>query len=601
MDVASPPKQRSNLLRLLAYVKPYWRSFAAATACGLVKFLTPVAIAWLIGAAVNVLTAVRMGTMSADAGWGQLRHFFWIGLGLALLAPIPVYLRSSLAARAVQEVINNLRCDLYAHIQKLSHSFFDANRSGSLTSRIIGDIEAIQPFIGKAFVQMWMSVGLILVVLVYFFSRNVFLGLLSVSLIPLQLLLQRAISWKVKENAKEIRDRLACLSGNTQEKLAASTIVKTFTREDDEVQRFSDDSASLVGLSVRNSRLNGMSEACNNLLKSLAQLMIILIGGYLALYHRDTVSIGLVIQFILMQGQLYTPFEWLNEMQLVIASALGASDRVFAIFDTEPEVANKPKAVKAPHFNGEIRFEHVVFSYPGAASSTLTDLSLVVPAHTTLALVGPSGGGKTTVTHLLNRFYEWEGGRISIDGREIQDYTIYSLRHQIGLVPQEPMLFSGTIEDNIWYGRPGATADEVREAARKAYAEEFIESLDDGYQTMLGERGMKLSGGQKQRIAIARTFLKDPAILVLDEATSALDSESERIVQLALEDLMRDRTTLIIAHRLSTVRHADQIAVIDAGRVVEIGCHDDLLRADGLYALLCRQQFGVAVETTMID
>ncbi|MHB1000339.1 MAG: ABC transporter ATP-binding protein [Armatimonadota bacterium] len=590
-DTVKHRKKASNLMRLLVYVKPYWKSFAAATVCGLVKFLAPVAIAWMVGRVVNILNSVEAGKMTAPDGWIQIRFLFLIGLGLALVMPIPVYLRSTLAARAVQEVIRNLRCDLYSHIQKLSHSFFDANRSGSLTSRIIGDIEAIQPFVGKAFVQLWMSIGLIAVVLVYFFTQNVLLGFLSVALIPAQILVQRKIRWKVKENSKAIRDQLARLAGSTQEKLAASTIVKAFTGEDDEIQRFNEDSTALVDLGIQNSRLNGLSEALMNMIKSMAQLLIIGLGGYIALFHIGNVSVGLLIQFILMQGQLYTPFEWLNEMQLVIANALGATDRVFSIFDTEPEIADSPNAVKAGHFKGEISFENVTFTYPGSTQPVFTGLNLYVPARTTLALVGPSGGGKTTVTNLLNRFYEWDSGDIRIDGGDIRNYTIYSLRHQIGLVPQEPILFSGTVEDNILYGRPDATPEEIREAARKAYASEFIEAMEDGYDTMLGERGVRLSGGQKQRISIARAFLKDPAIIVLDEATSALDSESERIVQQALEELMHDRTTLIIAHRLSTIRRADQIAVIDGGKVVECGSHDELLSLDGVFAMLYHQQF----------
>jgi subfamily B ATP-binding cassette protein MsbA len=412
---------------------------------------------------------------------------------------------------------------------------------------------------------------------------------------------QRAIGWKVKENTKTIRDRLSMLSGNIQEKLAASTIVKTFTREEDEVQRFLEDSSSLVDLSVSNARLSGISEAVNHAVKMTAQLLVIAIGGYIALYHDGNITPGLVIQFILMQGQLYMPFEWLNEMQLIIAAAMGATDRIFTIMDTEPEVADTPHARPAPRFAGEIGITDVTFRYPEAASPVLTGFSLQIPARTTTALVGPSGGGKTTVTHLLNRFYEWEAGDVRIDGRPVRDYTIASLRAQIGLVPQEPMLFSGTIEQNILYGRPDAAPADVRRAAEQAYALEFINDLDDGFDTLLGERGIRLSGGQKQRIAIARAFLKDPAILILDEATSALDSESERIVQQALEALMRARTTIVIAHRLATVLHADQIAVIDGGRVVECGRHTELLAHNGLYAMLCRQQFGQVAGLPILD
>ena len=586
---------RSNLWRLLYYVKPYWPSFLAATLCGVIKLLTPFAVIWLIGQIVDILHNLGAGKLAIDAAWAQLRHYAILGFGLSLLAPIPIYLRSTLASRAVQLVLRNLRCDLYAHIQKLSHSFFDVNRSGSLTNRIIGDIDTVQPFISKAFVQVWMSIGMIAIVLWYFFSKNVLLACLTLLMIPIQLTIQRAIGWKVRENSKAIRDQMARLAGNTQEKLAASTIVKAFTREDDEVQRFSDESGELVELGIKNTLLGGLSDALLNCTKFLGQIIVLVVGGYLTLFHPNLVSLGLLLQFVFMQNQLFMPFDWLNEMQLIIAAALGATDRIFGIFDTEPEIADSPHAIKAPAFQGEISFEHVVFSYPGGSQPIFTDLNLRIPKHTTLALVGSSGGGKTTITNLLDRFYDWDAGDIKIDGRDIRDYTIFSLRSQIGLVPQEPILFSGSIADNILYGRPDATEAEVREAARKAYALDFIEESDDGFETMLGERGVRLSGGQKQRISIARAFLKDPAIIVLDEATSALDSESERIVQLALEDLMQDRTTIVIAHRLATIQHADQIAVIDSGQVVELGRHDELIAEDGIYAMLCRQQFGDAV------
>lgn len=591
------PKKRGNMWRLVRYAKPHWPYFLGAMLSGVLKTLTPIAIAWLIGEVINVLQDVSKGHLSDPVAWSQIRRYVLIGIGIMLAGAPPVYLRSALSARALQEVTRSLRLDLYAHIQKLSHSFFEVNRSGALTSRIIGDVEAVQPFIDKAFIQMWMCIFPIFIVLPFFFSKSVALCLIAVCVIPVQILIQRKIGWRVQRNARDIRDQLASLSGSAQEKLAAATIVKAFTGEDNEIQRFDESAGNLVVLGVRNSKLGGFSGASMTSLKLFGQLVLILVGGYLALSPGSQIKAGTVVQFVLMQGQLFWPIDVLNEMQLVIAAAMGATERIFAIFDTEPEIADKPGAVKAPKFQGEVVFDNVTFTYPSSTKPAISNLSLTAPASSALALVGPSGGGKSTITNLLDRFYEWESGRILIDGKDIRDYTIYSLRSQIGLVPQEPILFSGTIEQNILYGRPDASPEEVREAARRAYAIEFIEQTDDGFDTMLGERGVRLSGGQKQRISIARAFLKDPAIIILDEATSALDSESEMVVQKAIDELMRDRTTIVIAHRLSTIRNADRIAVIDNGSVVELGRHDDLISNGGLYARLCKQQFEMLPET----
>lgn len=584
-----------NLKRLIAYIYPFWPYFAAATLFGLVKLLTPVAMAWVVGQSINVLADFGSGKITSQIAWPQLRHLVIIGVIAAVTTPIPVFLRTAVAARAVQRVMCNLRCDLYGHIQKLSHSFFDVNRSGSLTSRLVGDIDTIQPFVSRAFVQVWMSVGMIIIVVGYFLWQNPILGLLSVSMLPVQLLIQRKIGWKVKQNSRDIRDRMALLSGNAQEKLSAATVVKAFTGEEEESHRFLEDNIALVDIGVNNSQLDGVSQACMTLSRSLAQLIVIGAGGYMAV-TQGNVSVGLLTQFVMMQGSLYTPLEWLNEMQLVVAAALGATDRIFAIFDEEPEVADHPDAIVAPAFKGDITIENLTFTYPGNESPVLSNLNIHIPAYSSLALVGPSGGGKTTVTHMLMRFYEWQEGRILIDGRDIRDYTIYSLRSQIALIPQEPILFSGSITQNILYGRPDASMDEVMEAARRAYAHEFILALDEGYETMVGERGVRLSGGQKQRISIARAFLKDPQIIIMDEATSALDSESESIVQQAMNELMHNRTTVVVAHRLSTVRDAEQIAVIADGHLAELGTHDELITRGGIYAGLVDRQ---SLESTV--
>ena len=575
----------------MAYVRRYWIAFVATIAFGLFKFLCPLAVIWVFGQALDILHALRAGDIGSDAAWSEIVRLFVIGGVVALINPIPAYLRTIIGVRATVQVVRDIRCDLYAHVQKLSHSFYDANRSGSLTSRIISDVQTLRPFLNQTLIQSWINLGVIIVVLTYFFQRSVALGVLSIILIPIHVTVVRTLGSRVKRLARKMRSKLAWLSGNTQEKLAAATVVKAFTHEDEEIQRFIDDSQILVTLGVQTAHLGGLNQAIMTTLGMLAPLLVILVGGHLAIFSPGTVSIGLLVQFVMMQGRLYMPFNQLAQSMMTTATALGSMDRIFEIFDTEPEVSDRPDAIPARELDGSISFENISFSYPPEdRSRIIDDFSIAVPARTSLALVGPSGSGKSTIARLLNRFYEVNDGRICIDGRDIRDYQITSLRGQIGLVPQEPILFSGSVLDNILYGRPGATFDEVQEAATNANAVEFIHDMPDGFETVIGERGITLSGGQRQRIAIARAFLKDPPILVLDEATSSLDSESERIIQRALDRLMRNRTTLIIAHRLSTIRNADQIAVLKDGCLLEKGSHEMLLTENGLYAHLCHQQ-----------
>ncbi len=585
-------KKRSNLWRLLSYVRPYWAWFLAALCFGIMIRMRPVAVAWLVGETIDVLKSAETGEMAAQVAWRRVLLLSLGGLALLALLTVPTYFRFFCGARAVQRAIRDLRCELYAHVQKLSHSFFDRNRSGSLTSRIVSDVQMIAPFLNTVLLRLWISVGLIVSVLAYFFSKSPLLAGLSLLLVPVQVIVVRRIGLRVRGLARRIRARLAWMSGNAQEKLAAATVVKAFTHEGDEIQRFRDDSEEIVTMGLRNAHHVATMNCVTGLLSGLGPLLLIFLGGRIGLFHPERLSIGVLVQFVLMQPHLYAPFEQLANMQMVASNALGATDRVFDIFDTEPEVANKPGACRAPRFEGRISFEDVAFSYPVRNGPRIIDeVSLEIPARTSLALVGPSGSGKSTIVNLLNRFYELAEGRILVDDTDITEYTVFSLRYQIGLVPQNPVLFSGSIEENILYGRPDAHENEVRQAAANANALDFIEAMPDGMETVVGERGTTLSGGQMQRLAIARAFLNDPSILILDEATSALDSESERCIQEALGRLMTGRTTIMIAHRLATIRDADQIAVLSGGRLVELGTHDVLRQSGGLYAMLCEQQF----------
>ncbi|MFW6303481.1 MAG: ABC transporter transmembrane domain-containing protein, partial [Candidatus Sumerlaeota bacterium] len=312
-------KKRSNLLRLFRYIKPYWAAYLITVTMGIIKFLVPIAVIWLFGEAINVFTDYQAEKLSDEEAWRALLNLAMIGIAIVGFSPIPTFLRSLIGAKTNARVIRDIRCDLYAHIQKLSHSFFDRHISGSLTSKVISDVETINPFLGRTVVQMWMNLGMIAAILGYLFWRNAYLGLLSISLIPIQLVILLTVGRKIRAIAGKIREKLAYLSGNTQEVLAAATVVKTFTQERDEIQRFNDDAEDLVTMGIKNALLGGISQSCTMMLNQSAALLVIIVGGWLAIFSPETLSVGLIVQFVMMQGQLYAPIERLSETQVVTA------------------------------------------------------------------------------------------------------------------------------------------------------------------------------------------------------------------------------------------------------------------------------------------
>jgi len=386
-------------------------------------------------------------------------------------------------------------------------------------------------------------------------------------------------------------------SGDLQERIAGYALVKSFASERREARTFFGSARDLYDLVMENARITNLSSSLVQWLTEMATLALIWYGGYRIFKGQST--IGEVIAFILLLRQLYFPVNRISEMNTVLHNSLAAIERIFEVFDTEPEVTERPKARNLPRLTGEIAFERVDFGYT-PERLILRDINLHVRAGEVVALVGPSGAGKTTLVQLIPRFYDPTAGRVLANGIDLRDVTIRSLRSQIGIVAQDTILFSGSVRENIVYGNPDASDDQLLAVARAAHVEEFVAELAEGYDTLLGERGTKLSGGQRQRIAIARAFLIDPRILILDEATSALDSESERLIQDALARLMRDRTSVIIAHRLSTVLHADRIVVLDEGQIVQVGPHARLIEQGGLYRRLYETQFQSEVQRTAV-
>lgn len=607
----------SPLRRFLGYVRPYSAILAFAVFCGILRFLLPASLAisqrFVIDRLVPRSNAPAENTdfsyrwtmsyldwMSAQlpaawgvgTPWGQLNILMITLVVFYAVWGVSFYLRSYLAQSVGQRVILDLRTDLYQHVTRLSHSFFQSRQSGGIVSRLMSDISLAQNFVGSAMTNIWMDSAACAFYLCLLFSMDVPLAFASLCVFPFYIASMKTFGRAAKSTTKEVQEAYEEFSGEVQERVAGIQVVKSFAAEGREARSFFHNARGLYDLTLRNTRVSALSNTLTQWLTQMASLGLLWYGGYRVLNGQT--SLGTVPAFMLLLRELYLPMNRISEMNTVLQTSLAAIDRVFEVFDIAPDVQQKPDAVRLGRLKGRITFEKVNFSYD--QTPVLRLVSLDVRPGEVVALVGASGAGKSTLVQLIPRFYDPQTGRVLVDDTDVRDVSLRSLRSQIGVVAQETLLFSGSVRDNLLYGNPGASEEQLLRAARAAHAHDFIEAMPDGYETVLGERGARLSGGQKQRIAIARAFLTDPRILILDEATSALDSESEALIQDALALLMKGRTNLVIAHRLSTILGADRIAVMQNGQIVDIGPHAQLLARCDLYASLYNTQFRVALE-----
>lgn len=612
-EVRDPKKERAAMIRFLAYLKPYIPLFLVATLCGIVNYaisaFVPGVTGYVIDRFLNPGKAAHKGRVPPiypvldralhrfaphAAAAAQVDLLLGAVIVLLLCAGLIIFTRGFLANVGGQRVIFKLRNDLYEHIQGLSLSFFHQNRSGSIVSRLTSDIALAQNFIGNACTLLWMDSISVIGIVVYLFVLSPRMALVSVTVLPLWVMSVRFFGQRIRKASHAVQEGLSELSGQVQEKVSGVTVVQAFAREKRETRLFHRMHRSLYDRQISTVRLQAGNMMASNVLTSIAPMTVLLFGAHEVLSGRMT--LGTLMQFYLILGMFYMPLQRLTDLAAVIANAGAAIERIFEIFDTQPDIQDAPDAAALPaRIRGHVELRDVTFGYD-PTQPILKNLNLDIQPGEVVAFVGPSGAGKSTLVNLIPRFYDVTGGQIRVDGQNIADVKVKSLRQNIGMVLQDNILFTGTIRENILYGRPGASDEEIVEAAVAANAHEFILSLPDGYETEIGERGTKLSGGQKQRLAITRAFLRDPRILILDEATSALDSESENLIQAALNRLMVGRTTLIIAHRLSTIMHADKIVVLDQGRIVEQGTHETLLALRGLYYHLYMAQFSHAIS-----
>ena len=566
--------------RLLPYVRPYWSWLAAGAALALVVSAMDGAIAWLVKPTMDGIFIRRDLAM--------LRVLPLVILAVYLAKGAGRYGQSYLMASVGERVIAAVRRDLYVHLQAMPLAFFHDRHSADLMSRLVVDASRLARLSSEVLVMAFRQVATVVALVVVMFTQEWRLTLLALTAFPLVGLAVRTMGRRLYHINRRTQEQIGALNTLLQEVLAGTKIVKAFGREEHERTRFDRINQRLLELSLKDHRVDELTEPLMEVLAAVGIMAILWYGGYRVV--QGDMTPGALFSFVTATLMLYGPVRKLSRIANLYQQTTPSADRVFELLAIEPAVADRPEALVLPAFHDRIDFDHVWFQY-GDGEMVLKDICLTVPRGEVVAFVGMSGAGKSTLTDLVPRFHDVTRGRLLVDGIDIRECTQASLRAQIAIVTQDTFLFDDTIEANIAYGKAEATTEEIERAARAAYAHDFVVTLPDGYRTLVGERGVKLSGGQRQRIALARAFLKDPAILILDEATSDLDAESEFMVQQALADLTKNRTVFLIAHRLATVRLAHRIAVFQQGRIVEEGRHEQLLAGDGLYRRLHALQF----------
>jgi subfamily B ATP-binding cassette protein MsbA len=571
------------LRRLFGYVTPYW------------KILVLNAVL-LVGRAGVELVPPLFQRAIVDQVIGT-RDLSRLGLLIGLLVGVYVliqlirvadnYVRHSLGERFILD----MRVRLYAYLQRLSLSFFERTSTGELMSRVTNDVNALEQFVthGTALtaVDLLRLVGAIAVLFVLHWQ----LALLVIIPVPLLAVGLRAFNTRVRPVYRRVRYRLGDINAQLQDNLAGMKVIQAFGQEERALQRFTSESEEYYRARVKGIWYWSTFFPAMSFVAALGTVIVLGAGSVMVV--NGSLSLGTLVAFLAYMASFYEPINRLTEVDDIFQQAIAAGERIFELLDTAPDIQDEPGAVDLPPIRGEVAFDDVHFDY-GTGEEVLHDVEFHMAPGEVVALVGPSGAGKTSVANLLCRFYDPIHGQIAVDGHDLRQVRLASLRGQVAVVLQDTFLFNSTVRDNLLYGKPSASDEEIVAAAKAAYAHEFVEALPQGYDTEVGERGVKLSGGQKQRLALARAILADPRILILDEATSSVDAEAEYLIQQALESVLRGRTALVIAHRLSTIRNADKIIALEEGRIVEVGGHRELLERGGLYSQLYRRQLELA-------
>lgn len=564
----------------MKFVKPYKWMIALTILIGIIKFAIPLFMPLLMMIVIDDIISPSSG-LTAQEATNQL--FLWVGgtmLLFFIIRPPVEYFRQYYAQYVSNKILYDIRENLYGHLQKLSLRYYSNTRAGEIISRIINDVEQTRNFVMIGLMNVWLDIATIVIAICIMLTMDIPLTIVTLLAFPFYGYSVKHFFGKLRELTRKRSQALADVQSYLHERVNGVSVIKSFALEEVERKRFDEVNDQFLEKAIDHTKWNAKAFAVVNTITDVAPLLVLGYAGYQVI--NGHLSVGTMVAFIAFIERVYSPLRRLVNSSTALTQSFASMDRVLELMEEKYDIVDKEDAKVLPAIKGEIKFNHVSFAYEEGAH-VLKNVDIHVAPGETVAFVGMSGGGKSTIVSLIPRFHDVTDGEILIDGHNIQDVFVKSIRDQIGIVLQDNILFSDSVKSNILMGKPDATDEEVVAAAIAANAHGFIQELADGYETTVGERGVKLSGGQKQRIAIARVFLKNPPLLILDEATSALDLESEALIQDSLEKLASDRTTLIVAHRLSTITHADKIFVIDSGEVKEMGTHDELMKQQGIY------------------
>lgn len=576
-----------SIKRYLRFVKPYKKKIIFTILIGIVKFSIPLLMPLIIKYVIDDI--INAEGMTQGERMDQLLLLMGGAFIVFLVLRPPIeYIRQYLAQWIGSNILYDIREKLFDHIQRLSLRYYSKTKTGEIISRVIHDVEQTKTFVITGLMNIWLDMFTIVIAIIIMLTMDPWLTLVSIALFPFYGFAVKFFYARLRKLTRDRSQALAEVQGHLHERVQGVPVTRSFALEEHEQGQFDVKNKNFLDKAITHTNWNAYTYSVTNTITDLAPLLVITFAGYQVI--TGALTVGTMVAFIGYMDRVYNPLRRLVNSATVLTQSIASMDRVFEFVDERYDIVDRPEAKKMENVRGDVKIENVSFKYDEEDSLVLQNVDLDISHGETIAFVGMSGGGKSTLISLIPRFYDVTSGSISIDGTDIRDFEARSLRDNIGMVLQDNILFSESIAMNIRMGNPEATDEEMIEAAKAANAHDFIMGLPNGYDTLVGERGVKLSGGQKQRVAIARVFLKNPPLLVLDEATSALDLESEQLIQNALERLASERTTFIVAHRLSTITHADRIVLIENGEIVEVGSHKELMKQEGHYYSLYQVQ-----------